>query len=141
MVPGGHVAGPKVPKENLFFEVGPKSESKRAPTSAKMAKHGRRYLINMSWLTFLELCWAMLGQVGPTMSPMSPQVGQHDPKIIPKEHPHGHNMRSKVPIRPQITQEGQTWRAKIGPTDCFNLLGAMYTTHTTRPGGMREAIQ
>ncbi len=29
----------------------------------------------------------------------------------------------------------------IGPTDFFNLLGAKYTTHTTRPGGMREAIK
>ena len=29
----------------------------------------------------------------------------------------------------------------IGPTDFFNLHGAKYTAHTSRLGGMREAIK
>ena len=130
-------------------------------TFAMMAKHGRR---QMSWLTFLELCWAMLGQVGPTLSPMSPQVGQHDPKNTPREAPNGHKMPPKGhPNDPtkhkqhnthnsafgvsMVVKQRHAYNAlstsstNIGPTDFFNLLGAKYTTHTTRPGGMREAIK
>ena len=78
------------------------------------------------------------------MGTKCPGKAQHYPTKHKPHHTHPHNSAFRVSVLVKLLHAYNalsTSSKHIGPTDFFNLHGAKYTTHTTRPGGMREAIK